>query len=292
TVKGNSRNIHDSFNMELKTSKSEYEWLNACYIGTVKSPESMTSLGAQLNKVGISKCDMRPIKGNLVLLSANRNETMEKIMSDNQGKLARRFTLVQPWEKQDVGYNRITWVQCTGIYTSVAEETPGHGDCFNNWCLYSESHLKASLSVDPPVSFVAESKQSGRNRKFGGEVAKSPARAAAGINEGFQNSSVSEQVSDTIRTSRDTAHKVGGTDTTDCRHSKGRDVDYIEARNHGSNELGLGLVNNGDDNMSLYSISQGNQNKERAHWAAWASNSNERESSNGKLPKAHKNQEI
>ncbi|GAB4827861.1 hypothetical protein Ancab_034745 [Ancistrocladus abbreviatus] len=150
-VKGNSRNIHDSFNMELKTSKSEYGWLNACYTGIVKSPDSMTSLGAQLNKVGISKCDPT-----------------------------------------------------------------------------------ASLSVDPPVSFVAESKQSGRNTK-------SPAMAfaresnqhriyprgvdtAAGINEGFQNPSVSERVSDTVRTSRDTAHKVGGGDATGCRHSRGRDV--------------------------------------------------------------------
>ncbi|GAB4857128.1 hypothetical protein Ancab_015039 [Ancistrocladus abbreviatus] len=85
---------------------------------------------------------------------------------------------------------------------------------------------------------------------------------AAGINEGFQSSSVLERVSDTVRTSRDTAHKVWHDDTTGCCHSKGRDIDYTGVCNHGSNELGLGLVNSGHDNMGPYSMSQGNQNKE------------------------------
>ncbi|GAB4849881.1 hypothetical protein Ancab_004680, partial [Ancistrocladus abbreviatus] len=43
-VKGNCTNIRDSFNLELKVCKREYEWLNACYTGVVKSMESINNL--------------------------------------------------------------------------------------------------------------------------------------------------------------------------------------------------------------------------------------------------------
>ncbi|GAB4853987.1 hypothetical protein Ancab_040190 [Ancistrocladus abbreviatus] len=283
-VKGNSTNILDSFNLELKLCKTEYEWLNACYTGVVKSMESINNLESELIKEGISNCVVR---GNLVLLSAIGNGNMEKIMSDYRGKLVRWFNSLRPWEKQDVGYNRVVWIRCTSIplhiwsdnffmnlarhwgecvcidpntsekrrlavarvaictsatgvinsslrikiddeifRISVAEETPCHGGCSNNWWLERDFQPSASLSVNPPTSFVAESKRCERNRNSSGEAANTPAMAmarkpnphkichrdvvnAAGINEELQNSSVSERVFDTVRALRDLAHEVG-----------------------------------------------------------------------------------
>ncbi|GAB4830686.1 hypothetical protein Ancab_004719 [Ancistrocladus abbreviatus] len=92
--------------------------------------------------------------------------------------------------------------------------------------LESDFQPSVSLSVNPPTSFVAASKQCERNRNFGGEAANTLAMAmapksnphkicprdvvnAAAINEELQNSSVSERVSNTFRALRDLAHEVG-----------------------------------------------------------------------------------
>ncbi|GAB4846072.1 hypothetical protein Ancab_025070 [Ancistrocladus abbreviatus] len=85
--RGKSRNLHNNFNMEIKACKLEYEWLNGCYIGVVKSRLSITNLGAQLSKAGISNCVVQPIGGHLVFLSVKGNASMEKIVSYNCGKL-------------------------------------------------------------------------------------------------------------------------------------------------------------------------------------------------------------
>ncbi|GAB4842225.1 hypothetical protein Ancab_012183 [Ancistrocladus abbreviatus] len=85
--RGKSRNLINNFNMEIKTCKLEYEWLKGCYTGVVKLRMSITKLGAQLIKVGISNYVVRLIGGNLVLLLAEGDIRMGKIMANNRGKL-------------------------------------------------------------------------------------------------------------------------------------------------------------------------------------------------------------
>ncbi|GAB4843381.1 hypothetical protein Ancab_013345 [Ancistrocladus abbreviatus] len=85
--RGKSRNLINNFNMEIKTCKLEYEWLKGCYTEVVKSRMSITKLGARLIKASISNYVIRPIGGNLVLLSVKGDTRMEKIMVDNRGKL-------------------------------------------------------------------------------------------------------------------------------------------------------------------------------------------------------------
>ncbi|GAB4855131.1 hypothetical protein Ancab_023761 [Ancistrocladus abbreviatus] len=165
---------------------------------------------------------------------------------------------------------------------SVAEEIPCHGGCFNNWWLERDFQPSASLSVNPPTSFVAESKQCERNRNSGGEATITPVMAmarkpnphkicprdvvnAAGINEELRNSSVSERVSDIVRGAiLDLAHEVGGGEGIGCRQSNGRDIDCTRVCNHGSNKMGLGLVNKGDDNTGILLYSEDNHNKEKS----------------------------
>ncbi|GAB4849785.1 hypothetical protein Ancab_004583, partial [Ancistrocladus abbreviatus] len=120
--------------------------------------------------------------------------------------------------------------------------------------LESESQPLDSSSVAPTNSFVAESKQSDRNRKPGEVATMSPATVmaskvdqskfhsrdvviAVSINEGLQNSNM--------------AHKVGGEEATAFCHNNGKLDDSTEDCNHRSEELGLDLVNNMDANMGL-----------------------------------------
>ncbi|GAB4829544.1 hypothetical protein Ancab_019215, partial [Ancistrocladus abbreviatus] len=95
-----SRNLINNFNMEITTCKLEYEWLKGCYTGVVKSRMSITNLETQMTKAGISNCVILPIGGNLVLLSAEGDTSMENIMADNHGKVwSDKFfkSLAQQW---------------------------------------------------------------------------------------------------------------------------------------------------------------------------------------------------
>ncbi|GAB4849879.1 hypothetical protein Ancab_004678, partial [Ancistrocladus abbreviatus] len=85
---------------------------------------------------------------------------------------------------------------------------------------------------------------------------------ATGINEELQNSSVSKWVFDAVRALRDLAHEVGDGEDTSFWQSSGRDVGCTKVYSHGSDKMGLGLVNKRDDNMGLLLYSEDNHNKE------------------------------
>ncbi|GAB4829646.1 hypothetical protein Ancab_019307, partial [Ancistrocladus abbreviatus] len=63
----------------------------------------------------IALCEIRPLGGKLVLMTASGESNMATIVSDNQDKLSKWFDSVRPWNKEDIGGSRIAWIRCSGV---------------------------------------------------------------------------------------------------------------------------------------------------------------------------------
>ena len=79
---------------------------NVMYVDTIQE---------QLQKEGLTKCNVSHMGGNMVLISFEDAQGKQEFL-DNGGDWVRRwFDMVKSWEEEDVGESRVVWLKCTGI---------------------------------------------------------------------------------------------------------------------------------------------------------------------------------
>ncbi|GAB4825501.1 hypothetical protein Ancab_008375 [Ancistrocladus abbreviatus] len=72
-------------------------------------------LNEKLWKAGLPCCRVRPPRGKLVLSSASEKSAMDNLMSKGRELLSKRFVLVRPRSKRDVGVGRQRWIRVFGV---------------------------------------------------------------------------------------------------------------------------------------------------------------------------------
>ncbi|GAB4846859.1 hypothetical protein Ancab_025867 [Ancistrocladus abbreviatus] len=91
-----------------------YSWLNNCYTGVLKHANLLTVVGDKLAEENIGNCLLRPIGGNLVLLSATGGASMAEVLHENSlwfeslGPGPRRILLLDALLGSDVRVSHFT----------------------------------------------------------------------------------------------------------------------------------------------------------------------------------------
>ncbi|GAB4861040.1 hypothetical protein Ancab_036199, partial [Ancistrocladus abbreviatus] len=89
--------------LEVTSHELEYSRLRGSYTGVLKTVNTLPIPGDKLVEAGIRNCLIRPIGGNLVLLSATGDASMARIMRENHFFFTSWFETIHPWSKNDIG---------------------------------------------------------------------------------------------------------------------------------------------------------------------------------------------
>ncbi|GAB4836294.1 hypothetical protein Ancab_001210 [Ancistrocladus abbreviatus] len=69
------------FDLEASLCEADFSWLQDCYVGEIKSMELLEGLQDMQRLAGLFSCQVRPLGGMLVLLSASKGASMSDTLS-------------------------------------------------------------------------------------------------------------------------------------------------------------------------------------------------------------------
>ncbi|GKU95921.1 hypothetical protein SLEP1_g9218 [Rubroshorea leprosula] len=130
--------------LEVMAEEEDLRWLQDCFVGTVKSPETISTLQDKFLMEGYFSAKVTPMGGRLVLLSSVDHEELKDLVDNGKDWLAQWFSDVRPWKPTEVASERFTWLRCQGvpvhIWRSSFFETVAH--LFRKFISLDDSTIK------------------------------------------------------------------------------------------------------------------------------------------------------
>ncbi|GKV05101.1 hypothetical protein SLEP1_g17145 [Rubroshorea leprosula] len=130
--------------LEVMAEEEDLRWLQDCFVGTVKSPETISTLQDKFLMEGYFFAKVTPMGGRLVLLSSVDHEELKDLVDNGKDWLAQWFSDVRPWKPTEVAFERFTWLRCQGvpvhIWRSSFFETVAH--LFEKFISLDDSTIK------------------------------------------------------------------------------------------------------------------------------------------------------
>ncbi|GAB4827017.1 hypothetical protein Ancab_033897 [Ancistrocladus abbreviatus] len=108
------------FTYDVKAS--DFEWLEGCFVGKVREVDNIQFLQEKLRLDGGVSCLIRPMEGDLVLLSSRDIVKLAEFVEGGSEWWSRWFFELHPWQVHDVSEQRCMWLRfdraCMLVLTS------------------------------------------------------------------------------------------------------------------------------------------------------------------------------
>ncbi|GAB4860452.1 hypothetical protein Ancab_035612, partial [Ancistrocladus abbreviatus] len=115
TRRAGSSNVKDGMGFAYDVEDSDVEWLEGCVVGKVREVDGVQVLQERMRVEGGVSCVLRPMGGDVVLMSSRDKIQLAKLVAGGCEGWSRWFTELHSWKSCVVSDQRCVWLRCHGV---------------------------------------------------------------------------------------------------------------------------------------------------------------------------------